>query len=126
VFAVVVIFGLGGAVILSVVAGSTAGPLPGVALGSGALLLAERAGALFAIWMLIAVVVIRALRNQIPVEISGRGVRYAEAENVQATTASGERALRRIDGEMSWLRDTVLELRDAEHVRRRGEGANDG
>jgi len=95
--------------------------MPGVALGSVALLIAERAAALFAIWMLVVVVVIRACRGHLPVEISGRGVRYAEAESAQETTASVRAALRVVDDEMRWLRRMVVELRNAEDARRERE-----
>ena len=61
-----VVLGLAGAVILSVAAGAPTGSMPGVALGSVALLLAERTMALFTIWMVAVVVIVRALRNQVP------------------------------------------------------------
>jgi hypothetical protein len=108
----VVMFGLSGAVLLSVLAGAPAASLPGVALGSEALLLAERAMALFAIWMSAVVIVLRALRDQLPIEISSRGVRYAEAEDVVVKDASAEAVLRDVDGEMRWLRKAVLDLLD--------------
>ena len=116
-----VVFGLTGATALSVVAGSPAGPMPGVALGSLALLMAERTVALFAIWLLIVVVVIRAFRDQLPVEISGRGVRYADVEDVQAKAACTEDVLRGIDVDMRWLRKMVVQLREAEDARLRRE-----
>jgi hypothetical protein len=112
VFAGVVIFGLLGAMALSVVSGAPADQ-PGIALGSSPLLLAERTVALFAIWMAIAVVLIRAFKNQIPVEISGRGVRYAEAEDVRAKGAFTDEALHDVNVEMRWLREAVVELRNA-------------
>jgi hypothetical protein len=123
VFAGVVILGLIGAVVLSAVSGHPA-ELPGIALGSDALLLAERTVALFAIWMLIAVVLIRAFNNQIPVEISGRGVRYAETREVLEKNASAEDVLRDVDVEIRWLRTTVLRLLKAQ-AEREGEGGRD-
>jgi hypothetical protein len=123
VFAGVVILGLVGAVILGVASEAPVN-LPGIALGSTALLLAERMVALFAIWMAIAVVVIRAFRNQIPVEISGRGVRYAEAEDVEAKSTSTEGILHDVDAEIRWLRDAVLELQNAapDNLRKGNQG----
>ncbi len=116
----VVILGLFGAGILSGVSGASA-DLPGIALGSTALLFAERTVALFAIWMAIVVVVIRAFKNQIPVEISGRGVRYAEAGDVEAKSTSMEGVLDDVDVEMRWLRNAVLELQNAApHTPRKG------
>ena len=118
----VVISGLCGAVLLSVLAGSPAASLPGVALGSEALLLAERAMALFAIWMSVVVVVLRALRDELPIEISGRGVRYAEADDVVVKDASAEAVLRDVDGEMRWLRKVIRELLDATPTENGGGG----
>jgi hypothetical protein len=106
----VVVLGLVGAVLLSVLSGSPANSMPGVALGSVALLVAERTVALFAVWMLVVVVVLRAFRDQLPIEVSGRGVRYAEAETVVVKNASAEEALRDLDIEMRWLRKVVMEL----------------
>ena len=117
----VVMVGLLGAVLLSVFAGSPAGPMPGVALGSEALLLAERAMALFGIWMSAVVIVLRALRDQLPIEISSRGVRYAEAEDVVVKDASAEAVLRDVDGEMRWLRNVIRELLDVTPTENREE-----
>jgi hypothetical protein len=118
----VVVLGLVGALTASVAAGVPAGSLPGVALGSEVLLLAERTVALFGAWMLITMVVIRALKDQLPVEISGRGVRYADAENVQAKAAVTEDVLRDIDTDIRWLLKMVGQLRKAEDERSRREG----
>lgn len=121
----VVVLGLVGAVIASVAAGVPAGSLPGVALGSEVLLVAERTVALFATWMLISMVVIRALKDQLPVEISGRGVRYADAETVLVKNASAEEVLRDLDDEMRWLRKVVRELLDATPTENREEEARE-
>jgi len=50
------------------------------------------------------------LKDQLPVEISGRGVRYADAENVQAKAAGTEDVLRDIDIDIRWLRKMVGQL----------------
>ncbi len=69
--------------------------------------------------MVIVVVVVRSFRDQLPIEISGRGVRYAEADEVRVKTESVDDALRVIDSEMRWLRGSVDELREAEKNRGR-------
>lgn len=111
-----------GAVIASVAAGVPTGSLPGVALGSEVLLVAERTVALFATWMLIAVVVIRALKDELPVEMSGRGVRYAEAGNVQAKAACTDEVLQGIEADMRWLRKMVVSNAEDERL----DAGNDG
>jgi hypothetical protein len=117
----VVVLGFVGAVIASVAAGVPADSLPGVALGSEVLLLAERTAALFATWMLIAVVVIRALKDELPVEMSGRGVRYAEVGNVQAKAACTDDVLRGIEADMRWLRKMVVGNTEDERGDRRDD-----
>jgi hypothetical protein len=108
-----VIVGLVGAVASSVAAGAPA-DLPGLALGSSVLLVAERAFALLAIWMTVVVIVLQAFRHQLPVEISGRGVRYAEAQSVRAIGHRTDDALQEMDADIRWLRRTVAGLLDAE------------
>ena len=58
--------------------------LPGVALGSANVLFLERVGAIFAALLLVLLVFQRAwAREQLPEEISGRGVKYASAETAE-------------------------------------------
>jgi hypothetical protein len=56
--------------------------LPGVALGSEELLVAERAAAIFAILFLGTLVLVRAIQGELPEELSGRGVKYAASDAV--------------------------------------------
>lgn len=84
--------------------------LPGVALGSQALLAAERSVAFFAIWMLVLVVSAQALRGRLPIEISGRGVRYADGDETQDSVLSMRRALRTLEAETKALRRVVEDL----------------
>jgi hypothetical protein len=56
--------------------------LPGVALGSRELLIAERAAAMFAILFVVALVLVRAVQGELPQELSGRGVKYARSDAV--------------------------------------------
>lgn len=118
VIAVLVFGGLGVAVLVSVWIESPAvGALPGVALGSQAVLVAERFVALFVVWLLVLVVSAQALRGRLPIEISGRGVRYAEAERSQDGLASTQEALSQMDEEMKALRRHVegLVIDDRDH-----------
>lgn len=110
-----VLLGLGAAMAASAATGVPGGPLPGVALGSGPLLMVERAIAFFAAWMMCLVVVVQALRGRLPVEISGRGVRYAPASTVEATKDETEDAVQHLTSAIDRLR---CELLAAERPRR--------
>jgi hypothetical protein len=92
---------LGAAIAGSIAAGQPA-RLPAVALGSVALLDAERTTGLFAAFLLVALVIDQAWRGRLPSEISGRGVKYVdevkdttkqalEAVGVELEKARGER-----------------------------------
>jgi hypothetical protein len=106
----IVIGGLIGALIASGITGSPSGSLPGIALGSEPLLLVERAVAFFAAWMVFVVVVAQALKGHLPTEISGRGVRYAEAETAGETRANTEEVVRRHDSEIKRLHRVLMKL----------------
>src|SRR5918998_4281196 len=56
--------------------------LPGVALGSTELLIAERAASIFAILFLATLVLVRAIQGELPDELSSRGVKYAKSDAV--------------------------------------------
>jgi hypothetical protein len=81
--------------------------LPGVALGSQTLLVAERGLAFFTIWLLVLVVVAQALKGRLPIEISSRGVRYASGDETQDSLAVTQQALSRLDHETEALRRKV-------------------
>lgn len=89
---------------------STDEQLPGVALGSPTLLLVERAIAFFFGWLVLLVVSAHALRGRLPIEISGRGLRYADAEQTQHGVVTTQVALSRIDAEMDAMRSRVSRL----------------
>jgi hypothetical protein len=110
VIAGVVILGVLGAVVANVTTGLPSGSLPGVALDSAALLILERAVAFFAAWMVFVVVVGRALRGHLPIEVSGRGLRYAEAEILEETRTGAEDAMRDVWLELGRLGREVAEL----------------
>lgn len=81
------------AVVVSVAIGSTH-PYPGVALGSGFVLEVERALALWVTWLLALVVGDQALQGRLPDEISGRGVKYADAGRVDDAQKGLDRSIR--------------------------------
>lgn len=99
--------------------GSSDDALPGVALGSHALLVVERAVAFFAAWLLVLVVVAQAFKGRLPTEISGRGVRYADADAAQAAAADTEAALNVVRRDVAHLRDAVFVLEGERETRDR-------
>lgn len=92
--------------------------LPGVALGSTTVLQAERAAVLFAAWLFVFVVVTQAWRGQLPTELSGRGVKYADGEGTQESVRETKTALRDLDDEIRRVR---VELGRLDRLAR-GEG----
>lgn len=108
-----VIVGLAGSLLLAVSIGPWDGrSLPGVALDSPALLVVERTLGFFAAWMVVLVICAQAIDGRLPTEISGRGVRYADAAAAQTTTAETERALRGMREEITQLRDVLTDLQN--------------
>jgi hypothetical protein len=87
--------------------------LPGVALGSQTLLVAERTVAFFAIWLLVLVVSAEAFGGRLPIEVSGRGVRYADADKAEGGAASTQLALRSLDDVTHHLQRRVAMLEAA-------------
>lgn len=83
-----------GLLVVAVVAGVAAGvdrPYPDYALGSGLLLVLVRLVAIWAAALFVLVVGDQALRGRLPIEISGRGVRYAAEERVdEVVGANGD------------------------------------
>ena len=86
------------------------GALPGVALGSQTLLVVERAIAFFVAWLLVLVISVQAINGRLPIEISGRGLRYAEAERTQDSLVSTRDAIQRLDDETGQLRRRVATI----------------
>lgn len=84
--------------------------LPGVALGSEAILVVERIAMLFTVWLLGLIVIARALAGELPIEISGRGLRYADAATAQSGRVDSEAALGQIREEVKNLRLAVTQL----------------
>jgi hypothetical protein len=106
---VLVLAGIAACAATALFVAEPSGRLPGVALGSELILGVERALVLFATWMLVVTVVARALRGELPTEISGRGVRYAEADDTGLTVARLSRAVDDVLAEIDALRDTFAE-----------------
>ncbi len=84
--------------------------LPSIALGSHALLVAERAVAFFSIWLLGLVVVAQAIEGRLPTEISGRGIRYADGQATQARADQADVGLGDLRVEMAAVRQELAEL----------------
>jgi hypothetical protein len=88
----------------------TTGTLPSIALGSQALLVAERSVAFFAIWMLVLVVSVEALEGRLPIEISGRGVRYADGDETHDGLLATRQTLAALETETEALWRAVEDL----------------
>jgi hypothetical protein len=108
-----------GGLVMSMIAGiflieSPTGGLPGVALGSEAILVIERIATLFAAWLLALVVVVRTLTGELPIEISGRGLRYADAVTAQDGLVDSETVFERVDEEIRALQGAIAALETRE------------
>jgi hypothetical protein len=95
------LLGIAGSLLVSHAGGHHA-PLPGVALGSTALLYVEKATACFVSYLLVLVVVVRAFAGELPSEL--RGLKYAVAKDshdftrwVERLTVAEEELHERID-----------------------------
>ena len=104
------IFGLIAALITSAITGPSPGPQPGVALGSEPLLLVERTVAFFAAWLAVVVVVAQALKGHLPIEVSGRGVRYVDASTAGKSQANIEAVVSRHEVEIEALRRGLVKV----------------
>lgn len=98
------------------------GDLPGVALGSDAILVIERIAMLFTVWLLGLIVIARALAGELPIEVSGRGLRYADRDLAQHEMVESREAMRRLQGQVAALSDIVARLEDADRMPGRGSG----
>ncbi|MEX2025585.1 MAG: hypothetical protein WD993_11010 [Thermoleophilaceae bacterium] len=83
-----------------------------MALGSSAILAVERSALLFTTWLAVLVVLAQAWQGRLPIEVSGRGVRYADPAAVQASRRATEETLRRLEREFEMARrDLAVALR---------------
>lgn len=86
-------------------------PLPGVALGAAPVLVVERTAVLFLAWMLVLVMLVEASDGRLPLEISGRGVRYADAATTEGMARTIGAAIARMDGELNRYRQEQADFR---------------
>ena len=100
------------AVVATLVEG-TPKPLPAVALGSTVLLHALRAGALFAIGLMLATVLARAGAGRLPTQFSTSGIGYG-VEETRATTTALTALQEQVDDQQATL-DRLAERLDALH-----------
>ena len=84
--------------------------LPGAALQSNLVLFVERAVAIFASLFLVTLVVIRAMQGSLPQELSGRGVKYADSDVVDALRDDVQQALLAVEGKIDALADSQAAL----------------
>jgi hypothetical protein len=88
----------------------TFGPLPGVALGSPLILAVERTMALFTAWMVVVIVVVRAIAGDLPTELSGQGFKYASRETAEKSTNDIRDAVGDLERELEGLRQAVYDI----------------
>lgn len=84
--------------------------LPGVALGSEALLHVERALALLLALLLVLVVLVRGWQGQLPKALSGRGIEWPAAEVASATkdaTTAFEQGSRALQTQIDALQEQI-------------------
>lgn len=95
---------------------------PGIAFGSETILVVERAVALFVAWMLALVILAESCRGQLPLEISGRGVRYADAAATHTSVDAAGEALADLQAQVNRQARLTAELQECyeyERARRR-------
>lgn len=74
-----------------------------MALGSNLILAVQRVIFLFAAWLLIVVILVMASQGRLPVEISGRGLRYADTVETQSGLTETAELLRRLNEQVDVL-----------------------
>jgi hypothetical protein len=84
--------------------------LPSAALGSDVVLFVERGAAVFAVLFLALLVIYRAFRGELPSELSGRGVKYADADAVDQLRAELTDAISKLRQNQEDLKDSVNDL----------------
>ena len=92
--------------------GGTPAELPGIAMGSAAVLHVERAGALFAVGLFVVVVLARAWSGELPTEVSGRGVQYTPATTTEAIRDTVAEALEDLAAVQVELRQRLESLEE--------------
>jgi hypothetical protein len=103
-----VVAGLAGSIAAAATMDVPPGDPPGVALGSPMILAVERSALLFATWLATLVILAQAWQGRLPIEISGRGVRYADPAAVQASASAAEETLRKLEREFEMARREMV------------------
>lgn len=103
-----VVAGLTGSIAAAATMGTPPGGPPGVALDSPMILAVERSALLFATWLATLVILAQAWQGRLPIEVSGRGVRYADPATLQVSTAATEETLRRLEREFEMARRELV------------------
>ncbi len=85
---------------------------PGIAFASETVLVVERTVALFVAWMLALVILAESWSGRLPLEISGRGVRYAEAASGNAGLETTSAALARIQTQLDAQDRSLSDLQE--------------
>lgn len=96
--------------------------LPGIALGAEAILVIQRVALLFTVWLLGLVVIARALVGELPIEISGRGLRYADRDLAQHELLEPRAAMRRLQSQVAALSAAVAAVEGADRTVERESG----
>jgi hypothetical protein len=96
--------------------------LPGIALGSEAILVIQRIALLFGVWLLGLVVIARALVGELPIEISGRGLRYADRDLAQHELLESRAAMRQLRSQVAVLSEAVAAVEGADRTVERESG----
>jgi hypothetical protein len=94
---------------------------PSLALGSELVLTVQRVIFLFAAWLLIVVVLIRASQGLLPAEVSARGVRYADTVETQFGLAETAALIRRLNREIDLLDRRLANVEKDRTCKRRDE-----
>lgn len=84
--------------------GSTPHKLPGAALGSAFVLHSERAAGLFAIFLLLGTVIVRGFQGELPIELSGRGVKWTPKESTELIKTETANAIDELGESITALR----------------------
>jgi hypothetical protein len=88
------------------------GGVPGVAFGSETVLVVERTVTLFVAWMLALVILAESWTGRLPLEISGRGVRYAEATTTHASVDAASTALADVETQLARHARSIADLQE--------------
>lgn len=86
-------------------------PLPGVALGAAPVLVVERTAVLFLAWVLVLLILVESFNGRLPLEISGRGVRYADAETTGEAARTTDVGIARLELELAGYRREQQDIR---------------